>query len=143
MKKFFKVILWIFSIGVILGIGGCVASVFVVGKAVKDTATEISSKNKEEKKALKEILKNAPKPVVKRNEFEYTVTYTFKNTSKIDFDYIELDLNVYDKKGTKIDTNMTNITDVKAGQTFKMTVNLYQDGADHYDINSFTNSPLD
>jgi hypothetical protein len=143
MKKFIKVTLIIIGILSILGIGGCVASMFLVGTAVNETVKEVDKQDKAEKKALADMLKNAPKPVVKKDEYNYTVTYTFKNNSNIKFDYIELDLNVYDKNGTKLDTNMTNITDVKPGQTFKMSVDLYQDGADHFDINTLTNSALE
>lgn len=144
MKKFFKVILWIFVGCTILGFGGCVVSTLVVGKAVKDVAVDTSNENKARKKALEDMMKNAPKPVVKTDEFNGTdITYTFKNTSKYDFDYIELTLNAYDKNGTKLDTNMSNITDIKKGQTFKITVNMYQENYDHYDVNAFTDSALD
>lgn len=142
MKKRTKVILGSLGIVTVLGIGGCTLSLFAVGSAVNTTVTDMNNEDKAQEKALADMLKNAPKPVVKKDEFTYNVTYTFTNKSKFDFDYIELDLNVYDKDNVKLDTNMTNITDVKAGQTFKMTVDLYQDGADHFDVNALTNSPL-
>ena len=143
MKKFFKVMAWIIGGVIILGFGGCVASTLLVGKAVKDVAVETHNENKERKQAVADMLKNAPKPVIKTDEFNGTdITYTFKNTSKFDFEYLELSLNAYDKKGTKLDTNMSNIPNIKKGQTFKITVNMYQEGYDHYDINEFGESPF-
>lgn len=137
MKKAFKVVLWIFAGGIILGFGGCVASGLLVGKAVKDVAVETSNENKERKKATDEMLKNA-KITKKVDEFNGTdITYTFTNNSKFDFEYLELSLNAYDKEGTKLETNMSNITNIKKGQTFKITVNMYQEGYDHYDVNQF------
>lgn len=143
MKKGTKIVLGTFGIVAVLGFGGCAFSMFAVGNAVNTTVTDMNNQDKAEKKALDEMLKNAPKPIIKKDEYTYNVTYTFTNKSKFDFDYIELDLNVYDKDNVKLDTNMTNITDVKAGQTFKMTIDLYQDGADHFDVNALTNSPLE
>jgi hypothetical protein len=142
MKKAVKITLLVVGILAVLGFGGCVASMFLVGSAVNETVKEIDKKDNAEQKALDDMLKNAPKPKVERNEYEYKVTYTFKNTSKINFDYIELQLNVFDKNGTKLDTNFTNITDVKSGQTFSMTVDLYQEGAEKFEVNSFSANPL-
>jgi hypothetical protein len=137
MKKFFKVVLWIFVGGMILGFGGCAVTTIFVGKAVKDVAVETHNENKARKEACAEMLKNAKITKAKDSLNSTNVTYEFKNNSKFDFEYLELSLNAYDKKGTKLDTNFSNITNIKKGQTFKITVNMYQEGYDHYDVNEF------
>lgn len=143
MKKVLKVLLIVISSLIILSFGGCALTLFVGGKAVNEVAKDYDKQDKAEKQAIENMLKNAPKPIEKKDDYNWTVTYTFTNKSKINFDYIELDLNIYDKDNVKLDTNMTNITDVKAGQTFKLTIDIYQENADHYDIETLTNSALE
>lgn len=154
MKKTIKGILIGIGALAVLGFGGCVATVLTVGTAVDSAVEEVDTAMKEvdtaikeievtsskEKEALDKIFANAPEPIVEKGAFNYDVTYTFTNDSELDFDYIQMDADVLDKDGIKLGTALANITDVKAGQTFKMKLHLYQDGAESYEILKFTSN---
>ena len=147
MNKTVKTVLITVGILFMLGMGGCVASMFLVGGAVNEVVEEVDNSLVEmeeeaqnEQAVLDEIFKNAPEPKIEDDGYMKNVIYTFENKSDLDFDYIQLDLDVYDGNNVKLGTNMTNITDVKAGETFQMSVLLYQEGADHFEVNKFTNN---
>lgn len=132
-------------IGVLLA-GGLVAlgllGVILAGTAsvvdeVDNAIQEEEARSQAVDEALQAMLDEAPEPEITRNEWEYIVTYTMTATQ--DFDYIQLEYDVFDAEGVKIANDFTNISDVKEGQTFKMTLNLYQDGAEDYDITKITN----
>ena len=144
MNKTVKTILVTVGTVFVLGLGGCFASLALIGgvtnevvESVDSSITEMEVQAQEEQAILDEIFANAQEPVIERDEYSYNVTYTFTNHSDKDFDYIELGLNVYDKDGAKIDTNWTNITDIKSGQTFKMTADLYQSEAETFEFSYF------
>jgi hypothetical protein len=145
MKTIFKVIIGVIIAAFILGIGGCALGLYATNEAVKtvDKVVKDEQKKTDNKDTLlQEMLDKAPKPVVKKDEFNYTVTYTLKNDTKEDFDYIQLNYDVFDKDNVKLSNDFVNITDVKAGQTFKLKLDLYQEGADHYKITSITSDAL-
>jgi hypothetical protein len=145
MKTVFKIIIGVVIAGFLLVAGGIALTVFTAGKAVESVDKTIKQEQKktENKDALLQtMLDKAPKPVETKDEFSYTVEYTLTNDTGEDFDYIQLSADVFDKNGTKLGNNMTNITDVKAGQTFKLKIDLYQEGAASYKITSITSDPL-
>jgi hypothetical protein len=139
-----KIILGVLLGFVVLGFGGCALTLFIGGSAVNEIDKSIK---KEEKKVankddlLQEILDKS-KPVETKDEFSYTVEYTLVNDTKEAFDYIQLEADVFDKNGVKLGNNMTNITEVKPGQTFKLTLDLYQEGATSYKITKISATPF-
>jgi hypothetical protein len=145
MKTVFKIIIGVVIAGFLLVAGGIALTLFTAGKAVESVDKTIKQEEKktENKDALLQaMLDKAPKPVETKDEFNHTVAYTLTNDTKEDFDYIQLSADVFDKDGTKLGNNITNITDVKAGQTFKLKLDLYQEGAASYKITSITSDPL-
>jgi hypothetical protein len=145
MKKVFKIILGVVIAGVILAFGGCALTLFTAGKAVEsvDKAIKQEEKKTEDKDALLQaMLDKAPKPVETKDEFSYTVEYTLTNDTKETFDYIEVQYDVFDQNGVKLGNSFTNISDVTAGQVFKIKLDLYQEGAASYKITSISSSAL-
>jgi hypothetical protein len=92
---------------------------------------------------LKEMLEKAPAPVVKHDEYQNIVEYTLTNDTGYDFEYIEVQYDVFDKNNVKLANDYANISDVKNGQSFKVIIDMYQDGADHYEITKITTDALD
>lgn len=145
MKKFMKIVLAIVISGGILALGGCVFSVFLAGKAVESVDKTIKTTQKqtaEDDAALKAML-DKTKPVIVKDDFGgYKAEYTMTNDTKKDFDYIQVNYEVLDGKGVKISDDFTNITDIKSGQVFKVTLDIYEDGAATHKITSITTNPL-
>jgi hypothetical protein len=145
MKKIFKIIIGVVIAGVILAFGGCALTLFTAGKAVESVDKSIKQEQKksdDKDKLLQAMLDKAPKPVETKDDYSYTVEYTLKNDTDQTFDYIQISADVFDSKGVKLGNDMTNITDVKPNQTFKLKLDLYQEGASSYKITSITSDAL-
>lgn len=150
MRKALKILL--IGIGVLFALG--VVGVIFSDKppVTEDKPTKIEEpivKEKEMKEAddpnklLNEMLEKAPAPVVKKDEYQNIVEYTLTNNTGYDFEYIEVQYDVFDKNNVKIANDYANISDVTNGQTFKVVIDMYQDGADHYEITKITANALD
>jgi hypothetical protein len=145
MKTVFKIIIGVVIAGLLLVAGGIALTVFTAGKAVEsvDKTIKHEQKKTEDKDALLQaMLDKAPKPVETKDEFNYTVEYTLTNDTKETFDYIEVQYDVFDQNGVKLGNSFTNISDVTAGQVFKIKLDLYQEGAASYKITSISSSAL-
>lgn len=146
MKTVFKIVLGIIIAVFVIGIGGIALTVFTAGKAVESvdkTIKQEQKKSNDKDKLLQAMLDKAPKPVETKDDYSYTVEYTLKNDTGESFDYIQISADVFDKDGVKLGNNMTNITDVKPDQTFKLKLDLYQEGAASYKITSISSNPLE
>lgn len=146
MKKFLKIVMAIVVAGGILALGGCVFSVFLAGKAVESVDKSIKTSEQKTKdinaQLTAEISKT--KPVIKKEEYGgYKAEYTLKNPTKEKLEYIEINYAVFDANHTKIDDSFTNITDIEAGQTFKVTLDIYEDGATTHEITSISTTPFE
>jgi len=142
MKKVLKIFLWIFVIIVILVVGGCAASLFVANEAVKvvdESITEAQEEQETHDAILKEMFDQA---VITENkgDWSHEVIYTVTNSSDITFDYIEIEYSMLDKDGVKLGSGFDNITDIAPGQAFKVTIDLYLDGAETYVIDEISSS---
>ena len=112
-------------------------------KLVAEKCGFLSEKKSDDKdKLLQAMLDKAPKPVETKDDYSYTVEYTLTNDSDQTFDYIQISADVFDSKGVKLGNDMTNITDVKPNQTFKLKLDLYQEGVASYKITSITSDAL-
>jgi hypothetical protein len=142
MKTIFKIIIGVIIALIILAIGGCVLTYYVADSAVE--SIDKSIKKDEQKQANKdELLKGMlakAKVEEHKDEYSFTVDYTMVNDSKESFDYIQLNADVFDSKGTKLDNTMSNITNVQPGQTFKITLDLYEEGATTYKVTSISST---
>ncbi|MFW5988412.1 MAG: FxLYD domain-containing protein [bacterium] len=70
---------------------------------------------------------------------DYTNDYTFSgnliNNTNEKIDYIEINIKLYDENGTRVDDNMTNMTDVEAGENIEWEILTSYDGKfDSYKI---------
>jgi hypothetical protein len=139
-----KVILGVILGIVVLGFGGCALTLFTAGKAVDsvDKAIKEETKKSDDKDALLKVIFDKAKPVEKKDDFSYTVELTVTNDTKENFDYIEVQYDIFDANGVKLGNNFSNISNVTAGQTFKITLDLFQEEAASYKITSVSSSPL-
>lgn len=146
MKKFLKIVMAIVIAGGVLALGGCVFSVFLAGKAVESvdkTIKEDKAKTSDINSQLTAEMKKT-KPVIKKEEYGgYKAEYTLKNPTKEKLDYIEVNYAVFDANHTKIGDSFTNITDIEAGQTFKVTLDIYEEGATTHEITSISSTPFE
>lgn len=142
MKLFLKITLGVIVALVILGLGSCALTLFVANEAVEEVDKSIKEGEKETKnldKELKGMLDKA-KPEVKKDEWEYKVTYTLKNTTGKKIDYIEVEYDMIDKDGVKLGGSFTNITDIEPNEEFEIELDLYEDGTETYEISKITSS---
>jgi hypothetical protein len=138
-----KIILGIVIAGAVLVFGGCALTLFTANEVVEEVdkvVQEEVQKTEDKNAMLEKMLEEAGEPVVTRDEWTYTVEYTLTNNTGVDFDYIEVQYDVFDAEGVKLGNNFTNITDVTDGQKFKVTLDLYQEGAETYEITSISSS---
>lgn len=155
MKKFFKIIGGIIGGIIVIGIIGAVAggnsssSTPTKPTAVTAPAPEKATQAPKPTPApsspddeLKAMLQTAPAPVVKKDEISYDVTYTLTNNTKDSFDYVELDVDFYNKAGVKVDTGMVNTTHVSAGQKFELNVTTMKQDVDSYKVVGIYSSAL-
>lgn len=144
MKKVMKIVVGIVIAVMILAFGGCALTLFTANKAVEEIDKSIKKDEKKEanKEELLQVMLDKAKPVETKDEFTYSVEYTLKNDTKESFDYIQLEADVFDKNGVKLGNNMTNITEVKPGQTFKLVLDLFQEGAASYKITKISSEPF-
>jgi hypothetical protein len=143
MKKVFKIVLGLVIAGVILAIGGVVVTLFAANEVVEsvDEVIKEEEKKTDDKNALLQAMfDKAPAPVETKDDFSYTVEYTITNDTGVDFDYIEVEYDVFDANNVKLGNSFTNISDVTNGQTFKIKLDLYQEGASSYKITSISSS---
>lgn len=142
MKKTIKILAVVFTVVLILGIGGCALALFTANEAVETIDKEIKKveQKTEDQDALLQGMLDKAQPVEKKDEFSYTVEYTLVNDTGEDFDYIQVEYDVFDANGVKLGNNFTNITDVKNGQTFKITLDLYQEGATTYKVTKISST---
>lgn len=142
MKKGLKIFLWVIVILGILGIGGCVATIFVANEAVKvvdESIQEVEQKQNEEDALLQAMFDKAV-VTENKNDYSFEVVYEVTNDSDITFDYIEVEYSMYDANGTKLGGSFTNITDIAPNQKFQVKLDLYKEGTVSYKIDKVSSS---
>jgi len=68
-------------------------------------------------------------PKIVHKEYSDYIVGSYKNTSTVTFDYVEVTFAVYDKAGNQIDTDNAVITDLLPGNTWKYEEYLFVDNA--------------
>jgi hypothetical protein len=142
MKKLFKFVLAIVIAVVVLvgiGIGVTAYTASKVVKSVDHTVKTMQKQTTSKDQELQAMLAKA-KPVETHTDMDYSVEYTLTNDTKDSFDYVQINADVFDKGGVKLGNDMTNITNVQPGQTFKLKLDLYQEGATSYKITNISSS---
>ncbi len=141
MKKFFKIIVGIAAVLIILGVGGCAIMTYIVGSSIDDTVTEMNEETESADEQLQAMLEKATF-TDKKDEFSWVVEVLMENNTERDFDYIEIEYAMFDAEGVKIGSSFTNITDIKAGESFRMELDLYEEGVASYEVTKISSSAL-
>lgn len=144
LNKGLKILIWIIVIFVILGIGGCVATIFIAKEAVNvvDEAFEEIEKEQEEKDKLLQKMFEKAKVKENKDEYTYEVIYEVTNDTDVTFEYIEVEYSMYDKNGTKLGSSFTNITNIAPNQKFQVKLDLYEEGTASYKIDKISSTAL-
>ena len=142
MKKGLKIFIWIIVILSILGIGGCVATLFVANEAVKvvDESIQEVEQEQNEQDAILQAMFDKATITENKNDFSNQVHYEVTNDTEHTFDYIEVEYSMYDANGTKLGGSFTNITDIAPNQKFQVTLDLYEQGTESYTIDKISSS---
>lgn len=130
-----------FLVIVVIGISLLAAGAHQAVKTVDQSVKQQQQQDQSKDQLLQAMLNKAPAPVVHKDEYSYSVEYTLTNNTKENFDYIQLNADVFDKNGVKLGNDMTNITDVKAGQVFKLKLDFYQQDSNSYRVTGISSTP--
>jgi hypothetical protein len=77
-----------------------------------------------------------------RSEYgNLSITGKIKNTSDYDYDYVEVDINLYDKHGDQCGDTMTNTTHLEAGRTWAFSAMVLEEATDTYRVVKITGTP--
>lgn len=91
---------------------------------------------------LQGMLSAVPAPTMTDDGIQKTVTYVLTNDTKLTFDYVELNVDFYNKAGVKIDSEMVNTTNVTPGQKFQLQVNCMDETATSYKVSGIYSNAL-
>lgn len=116
MKKVLKGVLIALGVIMLVGMVGCVGSVFLVSTAVDETITEMEENNATYDELVQAIEWHAV------NEFGLTtVTGVLTNTTDKEIDYIEVEYK-FIKDGVVVDSSFINATDIQVGESVKLDI---------------------
>ena len=71
-------------------------------------------------------------------EFNHSMTGVLKNNSNKDFDYVQLSFSLFDANGNVVDTAFTNVTNLKAGRTWKFEAMFFEDNVASWELDEIT-----
>ena len=141
MKKLLKGLVAICGVLFILGLGGCVLTMFSVGSALDETATEIQEESNKQEGAVKQVFETMEWSLVE-DEFGFkTLESVIVNNTETKIDYIQFNVK-FIKDGTTIETDWTNAVNIEAGESRKVEFLLVPDDYDSFEV-AATNSALE
>ena len=141
MKKLLKGLVGICGVLFILGLGGCVLTMFSVGSALDETATEIQEESNKQEEAVKQVFETMEWTLVE-DEFGFkTLESVIVNNTETKIDYIQFNVK-FIKDGTTIETDWTNAVNIEAGESRKVEFLLVPDDYDSFEVTA-TNSALE
>ena len=141
MKKLLKGLIAICGVLFILGLGGCVLTMFSVGSALDETATEIQEESNKQEEAVKQVFETMEWTLVE-DEFGFkTLESVIVNNTETKIDYIQFNVK-FIKDGTTIETDWTNAVNIEAGESRKVEFLLVPDDYDSFEVTA-TNSALE
>ena len=141
MKKLLKGLIAICGVLFILGLGGCVLTMFSVGSALDETATEIQEESNKQEEAVKQVFETMEWSLVE-DEFGFkTLESVIVNNTETKIDYIQFNVK-FIKDGVVIETDWTNAVNIEAGESRKVEFLLVPDDYDSFEVTA-TNSALE
>ena len=141
MRKLLKGLIAICGVLFILGLGGCVLTMFSVGSALDETATEIQEESNKQEEAVKQVFETMEWSLVE-DEFGFkTLESVIVNNTETKIDYIQFNVK-FIKDGVVIETDWTNAVNIEAGESRKVEFLLVPDDYDSFEV-AATNSALE
>ena len=141
MRKLLKGLIAICGVLFILGLGGCVLTMFSVGSALDETATEIQEESNKQEGAVKQVFETMEWSLVE-DEFGFkTLESVIVNNTETKIDYIQFNVK-FIKDGVVIETDWTNAVNIEAGESRKVEFLLVPDDYDSFEVTA-TNSALE
>ena len=121
MKKVLKGMLIALGVIMLVGMVGCVGSVFLVSTAVDETITEMEQEIEENNATYDELVQAIEWHTV-TDEFGFTtITGILTNTTDKEIDYIEIEYKLV-KDGITVENSFTNATDIMPGESVKIEI---------------------
>ena len=71
-------------------------------------------------------------------DFSNNITGILKNNTNKDFDYVQLSFSLFDANGNVVDTAFTNISNLKAGRTWKFEAMFFEDNVTSWELDEIT-----
>lgn len=133
MKRFFK-FFFKFVFGVFVGLGvlgltGCVATMFLVGttiEVVDETIQEVEQEGIELSNTYNDLVQAIEWTVVTDSWGDTTVTGILENTTDEVIDYIEIEYE-FVKDGITVDSSFTNETDIEPNEKVKIEIITFEE----------------
>lgn len=156
MKKASKIVLSIVGGFAILGIvGNIIGSNNTPSTATSNPATTESTpsstptstptptpQSQDKDSKLQAMLQASPAPTFVKSDVDEELTYTLTNNTNDTFDYVELDVDFFNREGVKISNEMTNTTNVTPGQKFQLQVTTMDTDATTYKVTGIYSDSL-
>ena len=121
MKKVLKGVLIALGVIMLVGMVGCVGSVFLVSTAVDETITEMEQEIEENNATYDELVQAVEWNTV-TDEFGFTtITGILTNTTDKEIDYIEVEYKLV-KDGITVENSFINATDIQPGESVKLDI---------------------
>ena len=141
MRKLLKGLIAICGVLFMLGLGGCALTMFSVGSALDETATEIQEESNKQEEAVKQVFETMEWLLVE-DEFGFkTLESVIVNNTETKIDYIQFNVK-FIKDGVVIETDWTNAVNIEAGESRKVEFLLVPDDYDSFEVTA-TNSALE
>ena len=133
MKKFFKGLLTVCGVLFVLALGGCALTMFAVGSAVDEVATEIQEESDKQAEVVEQVTQDLEWTFISDGYGYGTLETVLTNTTDTEIDYIEFNIK-FIKDGVTESTDFTNEVDIKPGESRKVQFMLVKDDFDSYEI---------
>lgn len=148
MKRASKIVLIIVGGLAVLGIVGNIIGSNNTSNTVTNSPTTTEStpssaptstptpapQSQDKDSELQAMLQASPAPTFVKSDVDEELTYTLTNNTNDTFDYVELDVDFFNKEGVKIDDGMTNTTHVTPGQKFQLQVTTMDTNVASYKV---------
>lgn len=126
MKKTIKGMLIALGVILLVGMVGCVSSVFLVGTAVNEAIEEVEQESVENSTTYDELVQAIEWSVVTDEYGDTTLTGVLTNTTDKEIDYIEIEYK-FIKDGVTVDSSFTNEVNVGVGESVQIKIYTFEE----------------
>ena len=126
MKKVLKGVLIALGVIMLVGMVGCVGSVFLLSTAVDETITEMEQEIEENNATYDELVQAVEWNTVTDEFGLTTITGVLTNTTDKEIDYIEVEYKLV-KDGITVENSFTNATDIMPGESVKIEISTTEE----------------